>query len=94
VVRGVNTPSASFEYVCGLSVWDPELTTAFGVETQVCAGNSRSSGNTNPCMLLQPSDVVAVSPTLLYVTYFQGITQLDLSTSPATCLQVSAAPHL
>ena len=88
----MNTPNASFEYICGLSVWDPLLTTAFGVETQVCAGNTRSSGNSNPCMLLQPSDVVAVSPTLLYVTYFQGITQLDLSTSPASCLQVSTAP--
>ena len=88
----MNTPNASFEYICGLSVWDPLLTTAFGVETQVCAGNTRSSGNSNPCMLLQPSDIVAVSPTLLYVTYYQGITQLDLSTSPATCLQVSTAP--
>ena len=88
VVRNVGTPRASFNYVCGLNPQDPQATTQQGAAQQQCIQFS-SGSNTNPCMILQPSDVVVASPTLLYVTYFQGITQLDLSTSPPTCQQVA-----
>lgn len=88
VVRNVNTPSASFEYICGLNEFDPLSSINEGASSQSCSLNA-ITGNTNPCMLLQPSDVVAVSSTLLYVTYYQGITQIDLSSSTARCLQVA-----
>ena len=88
VVRNVGTPRASFNYVCGLNPQDPQATTQQGAAQQQCIQFS-SGSNTNPCMILQPSDVVVATPTLLYVTYFQGITQLDLSTSPPTCQQVA-----
>ena len=43
--------------------------------------------------MTQPSDVIAISPTLLYVSYYQGMTQIDLSYSPARCLQIAGVPN-
>ena len=70
VVKNVGTTGASFEIVCGLNQLDPMSSTQYGASDQSCSRDI-PTGNTNPCMLLQPSDVVAVSDTILYVTYFQ-----------------------
>ena len=70
VVRNVGTTGASFDFVCGLEMSDPRSSTEYGASEQSCSRDI-PNGNSNPCMLLQPSDVVAVSDTILYVTYFQ-----------------------
>ena len=87
VVRNVGTPRASFNYVCGLNPQDPQATTQQGAAQQLCIQFS-SGSNTNPCMILQPSDVVVASPTLLYVTYFQVLNSPPRCPLAAYCTSV------
>ena len=100
VVRNVNSPGISqFVYICGISVFNTRSNIPQGAGIYSCGSalndNSESiQANPNPCAMTQPSDVIAISPTLLYVSYYQGMTQIDLSHSPARCLQIAGVPNV